>query len=225
MSECWNKDDATLNASLCGRFLLLGVVHHVRPQRHHGRVSHHQRPGLQVKQRHCSDGSTQKTNIPPVSYWRKTTVRVFTTALLALTGTCTTRAAWRPPATSRSPCPPPSCRSCPPSSRRTSSSLTVSGIIHTEAPPPSPGVEFCRGEKANGKTSDQSKRCWHVDAPLTSPQICSSHLLSINRLSVICSLPLQARSQLTEQFFKSINQCLSILHLSNIKCNLRCFSK
>ncbi|XP_045907810.1 mucin-5AC-like [Micropterus dolomieu] len=42
-------------------------------------------------------------------------------------GTCTIRAACRPPATSPSPFPPPSCQSFPPSIRRTSSSPTASG--------------------------------------------------------------------------------------------------
>lgn len=36
---------------LCAlRFLFLRVVHDVRPQRRHGRISNHQRPDLQVKQ-------------------------------------------------------------------------------------------------------------------------------------------------------------------------------
>lgn len=56
------------------------------------------------------------------------TVHLLTPPLLALPGTCTIRAAWRPPATSLSLCQPPSYRNCPPSSRRTSSLLTVSGM-------------------------------------------------------------------------------------------------
>lgn len=97
------------------RLLLLRVVHHIHPQRGHRRISHHQRPDLQVVSQPVGVLSARHT---------------LSHSLLLLTllaGMFTISPAWPPPGTSPSPSLPPSCRSCRLSIRHTSSSHTASG--------------------------------------------------------------------------------------------------
>lgn len=123
------------NKFVCAiRFLFLRVVHDLRPQRRHRRISDHQRPDLQVDQN--SDLLSRMLLFNRFNFFDLCCVSVLLTIdvfLIVSAGMCTIKVAWRPPVTSPSPFLPPSCQSCPPSIHRTSSSPTASGTARRRA--------------------------------------------------------------------------------------------
>lgn len=96
------------------RFLFLRLVHHLRPQCGHRRISNHQRPDLQVAQFTVQDNSQ---------------ILVTVTSHLSdpSAGTCTKKVVWQPRVTSLSRSPPPFCQNFPLSIHPTFSSHTESG--------------------------------------------------------------------------------------------------